>query len=173
MPEYSKLVTERNAWVAHNFPDQVNKRPIHSMIGVIEELGELAHSHLKRAQGIRENEDLTAQGKDSVGDMVVYMLGLMDTYGTPEYHPQGNITADRDLLMLRLADAVGYMSNAVVDDLSVLVRGAMSDTLDFIEQYCNAEDWDFEVIVQETWDSVKTRDWIKYPATGRPPVDAS
>lgn len=65
------LQTEAREWQKKNFGLD---RPAHwPLIGVVEELGELAHAHLKREQGIRLNEDHIAKAKDAVGDIVVFL----------------------------------------------------------------------------------------------------
>jgi len=96
-----KLQDEQRPWVAYNFGDRPSWMPL---LGVVEELGELAHAYLKRAQGIRTSENHTENAKDAVADIVI-----------------------------------------------------------FLADYCSAEGFDLEAIVQETWDKVKQRDWKKNP----------
>ena len=98
-----KLQEEQKVWVAHNFG--TDRPAYHPLLGAVEELGELAHAHLKGEQGIRTNEDHEAAAKDAVADVVIY-----------------------------LAD------------------------------YCTSRGFDFETLVQETWNLVKQRDWKKDPA---------
>ena len=99
-------------WVEHNFPGQTPHQPL---LGIVEEVGELAHSHLKYDQEIR--------GIDWA-----------------EYHDQA-------------VDAVG-------------------DIMIYIASYCNAAGLDMASCLETTWEVVSERDWIQYPETGRPPVDA-
>lgn len=99
-----KLQEEQKPWVIHNFGNRPTWQPL---LGAMEELGELAHAHLKQKQEIRITENHDAMAKDAVADIVIY-----------------------------LAD------------------------------YCSARGWDFENLVQETWDKVKQRDWKKDPAMG-------
>src|SRR4051812_17474924 len=73
--DWDQLVDERNAWVAHNFPDMVRGQ---SVFGVIEELGELCHSNLKQEQSIRGSDaEHEANAKDAIGDVTIYLLGVM------------------------------------------------------------------------------------------------
>jgi len=97
-----KLQEEQKSWVNHNFGERPSWHPL---LGVVEEVGELAHAYLKREQGIRVEEDHTENAKDAVADIVIY-----------------------------LAD------------------------------FCSAEGFDLQQIVQDTWDLVKQRDWKKDPA---------
>ena len=64
-------------WLEHNFPDQLAHDPL---LGLTEELGELAHAHLKREQGIRgsekEHQDAAA---DAIGDIMIYLASYCNT----------------------------------------------------------------------------------------------
>jgi NTP pyrophosphatase (non-canonical NTP hydrolase) len=43
------------------------------LLGIVEELGELAHSFLKDAQGIRQHENHEELMKDAVADIVIFL----------------------------------------------------------------------------------------------------
>ena len=47
----------------------------------MEEVGELAHAHLKKEQGIRTNEDHEAKKIDAIGDVVFYLLDYCNKEG--------------------------------------------------------------------------------------------
>jgi NTP pyrophosphatase (non-canonical NTP hydrolase) len=47
----------------------------------MEELGELAHAHLKQEQGIRSNEDHDAAARDAIGDVVIYLMDYCSVRG--------------------------------------------------------------------------------------------
>lgn len=96
-----QLQEEQKPWVLHNFGNRPTWMPL---LGAVEELGELAHAHLKEAQGIRTNENHIENAKDAIADIIIY-----------------------------LAD------------------------------YCSSRGFDFQEIVQSTWDKVKQRDWKKNP----------
>jgi NTP pyrophosphatase (non-canonical NTP hydrolase) len=71
-------------WRLRNFgpPKDVGDR----MLGVMEEVGELAHILLKRKQGIRmaielSEEQLLDLAKDAIGDTLVYIMGVPDILG--------------------------------------------------------------------------------------------
>jgi len=100
-----KIQTEAEEWRAYNFPSHTSWQ---MLLGIVEEVGELSHSHLKESQNIRNNENHVEQAKDSVGDILIYLLG-----------------------------------------------------------YCSLRGFDVEDILQETWNEVKKRDWIKFPNNGR------
>lgn len=67
----SQLQIKAYAWTRRNFP---GGKPYQPLLGLIEELGELAHAHLKRDQGIRTNEDHQAKEIDAVGDIFIYLM---------------------------------------------------------------------------------------------------
>lgn len=168
MLNWDTLVQERDAWVAHNFPKQ--RAPLDSVQGCIEEVGELTHAHLKQVQSIRgDDETHVANGKDAIGDLTVYLLGVMGHHNT---RPKGTVlkpptTADGALLML--AYSVGLLAKDTYHNDGDWVCTSVSDIVHFAELYCKLREWDYKTIVQETWDAVKQRDWIQYPDTGLPP----
>lgn len=66
-----RIQEEQRAWSHHNFGDQPSWKPL---LGVVEEVGELAHAHLKRAQQIRTGEDHTTATSDAVGDIMIFLM---------------------------------------------------------------------------------------------------
>ena len=68
---FGSLQEEQKPWVEHNFAP----RPPHiPLLGALEELGELAHAHIKQEQGIRGTPaELEAEGKDAIADVVIYL----------------------------------------------------------------------------------------------------
>lgn len=57
-------------WSKKNFPKQERYHPL---LGLIEEVGELAHAHLKREQRIRTRKSHIDQKCDAIGDIVIYL----------------------------------------------------------------------------------------------------
>ena len=167
--DWDKLVEERNAWVAHNFPDPDGSRtPLDSILGCIEELGELTHHHLKQVQSIRgTNEEHEIGGKDAVGDLSVYLLGVMSFYDVRPILAPYRLVRDPDLCLRKLAGAVGTLADGAQFYRSH-AQYCVNAVVDFLGDYCHARGWDYEQIVQETWDEVKKRDWIRYPHSGLP-----
>lgn len=68
----AELQLRQRAWSRRNFPNQKNYQCI---LGLVEEVGELAHAHLKLEQGIRLEENLEDKRKDAVGDIVIFLAG--------------------------------------------------------------------------------------------------
>jgi len=74
VPSINEYQNLHQIWVNHNFPDQ---KPHEPLLGIVEEVGELSHAHLKSDQGIREGAsgvDSFLQRADALGDIFIYML---------------------------------------------------------------------------------------------------
>lgn len=66
-----RLQEEVGAWARTNFGERPAWMPL---LGAVEELGELAHAHLKAAQKIRGTEEAhTEAAKDAVADTIIYL----------------------------------------------------------------------------------------------------
>lgn len=71
-------------WSTRNFGPSfqpVPGMPYRPLIGMMEELGELAHAHLKKEQNIRLNEDHEGNAKDSIGDLFMFMMDYCNGRG--------------------------------------------------------------------------------------------
>jgi NTP pyrophosphatase (non-canonical NTP hydrolase) len=70
--EFQEIQYEHSRWLDRNFPDQ---EPYEPLLGLIEEVGELSHAHLKMKQGIRgTQEELRKKKEDAVGDIFIYLV---------------------------------------------------------------------------------------------------
>jgi NTP pyrophosphatase (non-canonical NTP hydrolase) len=70
--EFETFQYEHSRWLAHNFPNQLPHEPL---LGLVEEVGELSHAHLKLAQGIRGTvTELMAKKEDAVGDIFIFLI---------------------------------------------------------------------------------------------------
>jgi NTP pyrophosphatase (non-canonical NTP hydrolase) len=75
----ANLQIEQRIWMKQNFPD---REPWMQLVGAMEELGELAHAHLKRAEKVRDGEaKFLEQAKDAVGDIVIFLAGYCNDNG--------------------------------------------------------------------------------------------
>lgn len=75
----SDLQKQQAPWVEHNFP---GREAYYPLLGAVEELGELAHSHLKMIQGIRgTKEEHLAKAKDAVADVVIFLSDYCTAMG--------------------------------------------------------------------------------------------
>ena len=90
-----QIQLEVDIWTKNNFGHQTPATPI---LGMIEEIGELAHAHLKEIQGIRK-KDYVAAKKDAIADIVIYLLNYYNTYRmdipidiTDKHYPLGKLS---------------------------------------------------------------------------------
>lgn len=68
---FEQLQEQVGEWSRKNFP---NAQPYHSLLGLIEEVGELSHAHLKNEQNIRGSEfEHYVEKIDAVGDILIYL----------------------------------------------------------------------------------------------------
>lgn len=70
MLDLTKLQEELEVWRDRNFP---NADADQQLLGVVEEVGELAHANLKMKQEVRNSTE--EDEEDAVGDMLIYLLG--------------------------------------------------------------------------------------------------
>lgn len=165
--DWETLIAQRNEWVAHNFPDGPSHQPTHGTFGVMEEIGELAHAHLKEEQQIRMNEDHVAKAQDAIGDTMIYLMGVMN-YGnvipTPNYRPalKNLLVTTPEEALLRIGHSLGALCVAAVMPRRSL-QNSVNRLVFYCRRYCELRGWDFEQIVWDTWNSVKKRDWIANP----------
>jgi NTP pyrophosphatase (non-canonical NTP hydrolase) len=69
------------SWIERQ-PFGKDQDPVEPLLGIGEELGELMHAHLKERQKIRgTSEEMRAQAKDAIGDMLIYMTGYCTARG--------------------------------------------------------------------------------------------
>lgn len=72
--DLDELQAQVAEWAATNFPEATS---LQCALGVSEECGELAHSILKRDQGIRGTaEEHANAAQDAIGDICVFLMHL-------------------------------------------------------------------------------------------------
>jgi NTP pyrophosphatase (non-canonical NTP hydrolase) len=75
----TRIQAEQRAWVLHNFGNREAWQPL---LGIQEEVGELAHAFLKRHQGIRgTREEHDAAIRDAVADIIIFLLDFSSAEG--------------------------------------------------------------------------------------------
>lgn len=168
---WTTLIRERDEWVAKNFPPVEGEIPGNvSILGCIEEVGELAHAHLKREQGIRGSQaEHDAAAKDAIGDIVVYLLGVMSAHMTADQVNQvctGRKAVSQEEAIFLLSYEVGLMAGTAAKIMTNSWVLTVNNILKYCEVYCTFRYWNFEEIVQSTWDHVKQRDWQAHRAAG-------
>jgi NTP pyrophosphatase (non-canonical NTP hydrolase) len=169
MTDLLTIQQERNEWVAHNFPDLPNRREnmTRSLLGCIEELGELAHADLKQKQGIRGTaEEHEANAKDAVGDALVYLLGVCEYAGFTLQaavnmvgHPH---PLESDGSLFWACNRLGKMCNLDWIQWNAVMQRLVGEFYWALHQYAYKR-WDMDAydLLYITWSEVKKRDWQK------------
>lgn len=69
----TKLQNKIGEWTLQNFGHN-SEGAYHPLLGLVEEIGELSHAHLKQQQGIRGNYTEHEKAiKDAIGDIIIYL----------------------------------------------------------------------------------------------------
>jgi len=165
----SQIQAELKVWTLHNFGQQESIIPI---MGMIEELGELTHAHLKEFQGIRKS-DFLSDKKDAIADITIYLLNYFNCidkninvvdmtkiskYVTTEII-RNKVKGNDCIIELNIL--IGY-----IRDNEKLYKTIASDILGIICTYCALYNINFITTVNEVWKQVKQRDWKQYPLNG-------
>lgn len=182
-----QLQQEQAEWVKFNFP---NRHQLMPLMGIIEELGELAHAQLKGEQGIRYTPEVVMAKKvDAIGDILVYTsdycsaLGLdleecimnygfeptregIDRYFVPPWTPAKALTM--------IARRVGEISQAYHPEMTGTDRAsahAIGGMTMMLSAYCRLSNIDMLSAVETTWSRVKQRNWIANPIDANKKVE--
>lgn len=182
--ELTGLIQHRDEWAARNFPNSHGGEgaPGDSIIGVVEELGELAHAHLKLKQGIRGTpEEHLENARDALGDLMIYLMGVISFHGNREgdleafvkelemsfqsYLPHEHM--DTETAFFKLAGEVGTMADAHERGSKVMWTSRCAAVMYYADQYAQARYWNLRAITHETWQQVSQRDWVADPQGGQ------
>ncbi len=176
----AKLQEEQRPWVRHNF----GERPPHGpLLGLVEEVGELAHSQLKKEQGIRgTSEEHDIAMKDAVADITIFFADycsavdwdMSDVLHVESFrglqHNNSRVTWINEpwRLVLRMSKFVGKIAAAFDEHDGQAGRHASYLLFGYLASFCHIHGWDMQAIVEETWRNVSKRDFKQYPRTGLP-----
>lgn len=76
---FRQLQLEHRGWIAYNFP---SRESYYHLLGAVEELGELAHAHLKGLEQVRGTaQEHEAKAKDAIGDVIIFLAGYCSDRG--------------------------------------------------------------------------------------------
>jgi NTP pyrophosphatase (non-canonical NTP hydrolase) len=155
-----RIIAEHKKWTKHNFDYEAPH------LGLMEEVGEFAHQLLKAGQKIRVTSN--ALRADALADMVVFYFHLCWKYEHRIYDAPCPLRKTVEWHLATLSQFAGKIAQCIAE-------GNEPDTIymagvwDQIKAIASLEEWDMEVLVCRTWDSVKKRDFRLYPGTGLPP----
>ena len=80
MIDLRRFQERHHLWSVENFGPTVGSG-YRNLLGSMEELGELAHAHLKAEQGIRNHENHEANKKDAIADVIIFLADYCNTQG--------------------------------------------------------------------------------------------
>lgn len=146
------LAPQVGAWGAHNFD-------LHAPhLGIAEEAGELVHSLLKSAQGIRGTpEEHRAKIVDAIADMMIFAAHLRFKIDVMEpVHDCAVSKKDIGSLFI----AIGFL----LQDPSN--KGALIDVVHVVEHIAGHLKIDVREASMAVWADVRLRDWRKFPKNG-------
>jgi hypothetical protein len=191
MLTWNVLQEEVAVWKMKNFPESP---PKHQFWGLIEELGELVHAHLKKEQGIRGSaEKHVTDGKDAIADGFIFLMNVCTSYGwdvvsllnhhtdrTPVKTPadlqreRGSLKVGYSPIMRilsHLSELGGCLEAAEFESLKkdAYLQDAKSFARGYavsLAAYCAQQGWSLQDILEEVWPKVRARDWTKNKTTG-------
>lgn len=188
------LIAEHKDWEFHNFGRQ---SPIHSLLGIQEEVGELSHAVLKFHQGIRlSKEEAFEKMSDAIGDICIYLVSFHNRIGVDLIRknradfivdfalrnkvllPHTLVTERKELPLLMgatLSKLHQLLASSPCDDegeYSILEKEEFEGAGQLMLYLCES----FSQIVlkksaidciRKAWDEVKARDWKYNPWNGQ------
>ncbi len=177
-----ELQAEIQHWAQYNFcyQDKIG-------LGMGEELGEFCHNKLKFLQKIRghsgggnEAERLSkylTELQDACGDAMVFCLhwaenndAFISFEKAKRFCNETKFSGEMEIVghayqcvgrMFILGSSEGEFATDEAQHIA-------QRYFDLIAVLCKNFGWDFQEVLKETWDQVKTRDFIRFPKNGRP-----
>lgn len=145
---YEQLQKEQAEWSLRNFgPHPVE----HPLLGMIEELGELAHAHLKGLQGIRHTpEEILAMKKDACADFMIFLA---------DYFTCRNRSM-QDKVDFALAES-SFGTTTIDNMLYFLAIRNWHMLIAALTAYAESEGFDLHEETFRVWEQVKQRNWRK------------
>lgn len=171
MKTLQEIQKEHREWSLKNFGEHPTWHPL---LGIQEEIGELAHAYLKREQGIRgTREEHDAAIKDAVGDVMIYLMGYCSCWDSvlwlPAPPPRGRAKSyggDQDVdNLFYLGWSLGEICQNEIT-VGPPTEQQLRDFVDILLDFCETQDIDLLTVVNETWDRVSKRDWTKNKVDG-------
>ena len=181
-----ELQKEMYDWKIKNFGQSVNGG-MDMLLGVIEEIGELSHSVLKKYQGIRtDGSDFYI--KDSIGDIFIFIMQYLSE-NSIEYDEMHKYYFDLDMKFESVEkyifglysiiseiirnDAEYEMFYNGLPEFGIKTIINEQEILNYINlavrQLCLISaslGWNFYSILNDVWKEVKMRDWKTYKLNG-------
>lgn len=167
--ELAQLQVEVQEWASRNFP---NATPWQPLIGMGEELGELAGAMLDRTM---DGERATTLMKDAVGDIMIYMADYCWRNGIQleaYVSPARSVESEPFYILAAIARDIGKLDHShlklvqgirgTADFHTANKQGHIRDIVSDLETFCEkALVCSLASCIDATWGHVKQRDWLK------------
>jgi NTP pyrophosphatase (non-canonical NTP hydrolase) len=170
---FQELDRPYREWRERNFPQNDAS---HQLLGMIEEVGELAHAWLKKEQGIRGTEDQhMADLKDAVGDIAIFTLGYVqlleikvEDVSKFYHHPSSLALKDGtvDIYIRQISKNLGRVCAWHGSGFNETSARVIGNFLGAVDAFCIRMEWSFADIVDVTGVNVLQRDWVTSPTNG-------
>jgi NTP pyrophosphatase (non-canonical NTP hydrolase) len=159
------LQLQQRIWVAYNFPEQLGQVKASDVMNVLMDDAAVGGA-LKREGGQYDTQELSGARAAA--------LARRDKRIVKTHH-HGALGAAEEIgelchALLKLEQGIrgnGDRAKALRD-----MADAVADTIIFLSSLCNTFGLDLQETVWGTWRQVRTRDWRRWPDTGRPPAEA-
>jgi NTP pyrophosphatase (non-canonical NTP hydrolase) len=172
----SRIQSELKPWQLHNFGNRPSWQPLE---GMIEEVGELCEAY-----EIIETYDFdkfVEDAKDAVADIVIYLMDFCNSMDIDLVQAYTGNTGDfqatsSPMYILQIMKNLGKVAHAhlklkqgirVTEDHIGNCKKYCAMVLESVQYFCLNEEFELDSLVNTTWDSVKQRDWKKFPKNGR------
>lgn len=180
--QITAIMAEQKEWSLRNFgpttPENIND----PLIGIVEELGELARAILKKKQGIRGTpQEHDAAMVDAIGDMQIFLIDAMNRHGfAPSEHEvefmlqcASDPKATSQPFLVYAYSITSYCSSveyhkAVPENRQAAMR-LMWQTIWALSGSLGIDPLDALFVAWRT--TVSKRNWIANPDTGAPPQE--
>ena len=144
-----EIQSELKVWTEYNFGHQT---PEISILGMIEELGELSHAILKEKQGIRYSDFLSYK-KDAIADLTIYALDYLNSIDKnySENLQFGNVDLIQSLQ--NISNLISQLTKDYTNIKLIHFSSLMSNVIILnIMDICKTLDIDFITTVNEVWE---------------------
>ncbi len=174
---YDKLQEEIYKWKIRNFGGK-KKNGHENLLGVIEEVGELAHGILKKQQGIRMIGNFDLVIKDAIGDIFIFLMNYLSEmnikFEMKKIFFDQSVCDERDEINVfdihRAVNEIVILHRTIetynCTNLSASILKNSQILVERLMFLCVCNNWNFEKIIFETWEQVKQRDWTKNKING-------
>ncbi len=172
---FSKIQREVGAWAWKNFKEKA--QGTNPLLGIIEEVGELAKAILKKDQGIRgtpEKHDRDAV--DAIGDIMIYMMNYLNVLEIDMLTVSSTVYLHRVDMSY---DTVGNppSMHQIRKDLVILISRSLSKMhespgqsfgviMTYLDMFSRTYGMTLLEVVEKTWSIVGKRNWVEDAMVG-------